>query len=176
VASTVFSDDPGDEAAPELALTFSDPDSAAPEVNTDAITVTAAPTNPNAPNGETQVTIAYEARDDKSGLGKVSYRLLDPQGGSHHQYHYHPDFYTDFFEGGDPTVYATYTISAVLPPGSAPGVWGLESMEVYDKVDNRLSLDFTELMNFDVDEEGRRRRRLGDGEGGGALSFVVRYQ
>ena len=58
----------------------------------------------------------YLARDDKSGVGSVSYRLLDPLGGSHFDHHYHDNFYTDFFKG-DPTVWATYTISIILPKG-----------------------------------------------------------
>ena len=68
------------------------------------ITADAYPTNPESPNGETVVTIVYWARDDKSGVGVVTYRLLDPQGNSHFEYHYHDNFYTTFFVG-DPTVH-----------------------------------------------------------------------
>ena len=70
-----------------------------PELDLNNVSVSAEPTNPNAPNGETKVTISYWARDDKSGLGLVSYRLLDPQGASHFEYHYHENFYTTFFLG-----------------------------------------------------------------------------
>ena len=35
--------------------------------------------------------------DDKSGLGIVSYRLLDPQGTSHFEYHYHANFHSTIF-------------------------------------------------------------------------------
>ena len=48
----------------------------------------------------------------------------------------------------------------VLPVGSAPGTWGLESMELSDKVDNTLSNSFVENVHFDVDtdDSGRRLR------------------
>jgi hypothetical protein len=155
-------------------LDFANPDSDPPELRLSDITITAEPTNPDAPNGETQVQIVYHARDDKSGLGVVNYRLIDPQGGSHFEYHYHGNFYTAFFNG-DPTVFVAYTISVVLPVGSAPGIWGLESMELSDKVDNTASHNFMELMSFDVSEDsgGRRRRMATDGANSSWFEFAV---
>ena len=100
------------------------------------------------------MTIVYYARDDKSGLGQVSYRLLDPQGGSHSEYHYHENFRTEFFVG-DPTAWKRYEINAVLPVGSAPGTWGVESMTLSDKVDNKNALSFVENVHFQA--SGARR-------------------
>jgi hypothetical protein len=115
------------------------------------ILVSAQPTNPDHPNGETLVVIKYQARDDKAGLGSVSYRLLDPQGISHFEYHYHPNFYTPFF-AGDPTAWGEYEIRAVLPVGSAPGRWGLQQLNVRDKAGNQRLYDFVETLTFMVEK------------------------
>ena len=139
-----------------------------PELDLNNISVSAEPTNPNAPNGETRVTISYWARDDKSGLDRVSYRLLDPQGGSHFEYHYHENFYTTFF-AGNASAWSFYVISVVLPPGSAPGTWGLESLELSDKVDNNQGYSFVENVHFEL----LGRRRLGPGSGAPALPARV---
>ena len=159
IATETFSDDASDEPQTWVRVVTTDPDTTAPELDLNNINVSAVPTQPDAPNGETLVSITYRARDDKSGLGSVNYRLLDPQGTSHFEYHYHENFYTTFFEG-DPTSWTTYAISVVLPVGSAPGTWGLESMELSDKVDNTLSNSFVENVHFDVDtdDSGRRLR------------------
>jgi hypothetical protein len=79
----------------------------------------------------------------------VSYRLLDPQGLSHFQYHYHPNFYTQFFDG-DPTAWAEYEIDVVLPVGSAPGTWGLQELDVQDKARNMRNYNFVETVQFQV--------------------------
>jgi len=129
--SQYFTD--GQEDEPRMTVTqtlyFADPDPTPPVLDHDSIQILASPTNPEAPNGETKVTIVYKTKDDKSGLGIVSYRLMDPQGGFHFEYHYHPNFYTLFFDG-DATVWSEYIIEVVLPVGSPPGTWGLQSMDV----------------------------------------------
>jgi hypothetical protein len=133
------------------------PDTVAPEVSLNdelaaglhAIQVSARPTHPEAPDGETVVTITYQARDDASGLGDVVYRLLDPQGISHLEYHYHPNFYTTFFQG-DPRAWRDYTINVVLPVGSPPGTWGLQELTVFDKAGNQRDYNFVETMHFVV--------------------------
>ena len=40
--------------------------------------------------------------------------------------------------------------------GSAPGIWGLESLELVDKVDNVLPNSFVENLHFEVDANRRR--------------------
>jgi hypothetical protein len=152
-----FSTSPKDEPLASVAITTTNPDTAAPEVslNDDAglhlhrILISAQPTNPEHPNGETLVDIQYQARDDKSGVGVVAYSLRDPQGGSHFQYHYHDNFYTPYFVG-DATAWTDYAISVVLPVGSPPGIWGLESLAVRDKANNTHNYSFLEIVQFQV--------------------------
>jgi hypothetical protein len=85
-----FSASPADQPLVTVPITTGNSDTEAPLVslNDDAanglhrILISAHPTNPDHPNGETAVTIKYQARDDKSGLGAVGYRLLDPRRGA----------------------------------------------------------------------------------------------
>lgn len=148
--------------APSVAIVSANPDTAAPEIDLNRVSVSAAPTNPDSPNGETAVTIVFWARDDKSGLGTVNYRLLDPQGRSHSQWHYHDNFYTRFFEG-DPTAWAEYTVNVLLPVGSAPGTWGLQSITLEDKAGNTNPVLFTENIHFESGNGRRARRSFGVG-------------
>ncbi|MDE6556256.1 MAG: Ig-like domain-containing protein, partial [Duncaniella sp.] len=107
---------------------------------------------PEAPDGETLVTISFYARDDKSGLGKCTYRLRDPQGTDHFEYYYHRNFYSLYFDG-DPTVWEHYLIKVVLPQGSAPGIWGLAQMTVADKAFNEYTYNFVETLIFEPDND-----------------------
>jgi hypothetical protein len=145
-----FSDSPLDEPIKKIHVTTPNPDYDAPEVDLNRITVFAEPTHPEAPDGETLVTINYYARDNKSGLGEVSYRLRDPQGINHHQYHYHRNFSTTYFDG-NPTVWERYVITCVLPRGSAPGIWGLSELAVGDKANNVRTYNFVETLIFEPD-------------------------
>lgn len=146
-----FSESPEQEPVKKVHIVTPNPDYEAPEVDLNRITVYAEPTNPDAPDGETLVTINYYARDNKSGLGKVDYNLKDPQGIQHFQYHYHRNFYTTYFDG-DPTVWERYTINCVLPKGSVPGIWGLANMSVNDKAFNGKDYNFVETLIFEPDD------------------------
>lgn len=146
-----FSDSPLDEPVKKIFISTTNPDSQAPEVDLSRLSVYAEPTNKEAPDGETLVTINYFARDDKSGLGLVSYQLLDPQGIRHHQYHYHDNCASRYFNG-DPTVWTKYTIKCVLPKGSAPGIWGLADISVSDKAWNGRTYNFVETLIFEPDD------------------------
>ncbi len=138
-----------DENAPYIDVVTPHPDTTAPELDVNRITVTAVPTNLQTPDGETLVTITYYVRDDAAGYGISSnYKLRDPQGVEHFYYLYHRNFYTDFFEG-DPTQWEQYTQQIILPRGSVPGVWGLSQMTLGDKAGNMKSYDFTETVRFD---------------------------
>jgi hypothetical protein len=137
-----------DEPPPRLTITTPNPDYDPPELDLNRISVVAAPTVPEAPNGETQVTIQYLARDNKAGVGPVNFRLRDPQGSEHFFYHYHDNFWGTFFRG-DPTAWKQYTATVLLPMGSVPGTWGLASLELGDKALNRKSYSFVELVRFD---------------------------
>jgi hypothetical protein len=101
------------------------------------------------PNGETNVEIKYWARDDKAGLGTVSYKLRDPQGIEHFYYHQHENSHTLFFQG-DATEWKQYTATVTLPVGSAPGTWGVASIALHDKAGNRKFYDFTETLIFEA--------------------------
>ena len=122
-----------------------------PELDVNNITINAYPTNPDNPNGETVVNIDYYVKDNKAGLGQVNYTLLDPLGKTHFQYHYHENFYTMFFDG-DPTAWKKYHIQVILPAGSAPGIWGLLELSLWDKAGNQKTYNFLEIVHFVVDD------------------------
>lgn len=125
------------------------PDVDYPYLDIQNIKILAKPTNPDMPNGETNVNITYYAKDNKSGLGQVSFVLRDPQGVQHNFYHYHKNFHTVFFDG-NPADLARYDINLVLPEGSAPGKWALIQMNLADKANNSKSYQFVEIMHFEI--------------------------
>ena len=75
--------------------------------------------------------------------------LRDPHGVTHFFRHYDEDFW-DLYFSRKPTVYETYHKTIILPVGSIPGTWGLAEMTVWDKADNKLQADFTEIVRFEV--------------------------
>jgi len=125
------------------------PDTNYPYLDTNNISITANPTNPVEPNGETNIKIIYYAKDDKSGLGHVSYILRDPQGIQHNFYHYHKNFHGLFFDE-NPSELARYDVNLILPEGSAPGKWALIQIILDDKANNSKSYEFIELIHFEV--------------------------
>lgn len=145
-----FSDSPTQEKRKLIHIVTENPDTEAPTLDLNRISVYAEPTHPEAPDGETLVTINYYARDDKSGYDIGYYTLLDPQGIGHSEYHYIPGRGSMFFEG-DPTVWKRYTINCVLPQGSAPGIWGLASLNLKDKALNNQTYNFVETLIFEPD-------------------------
>ncbi|MRI33277.1 hypothetical protein EOPP23_09810 [Endozoicomonas sp. OPT23] len=158
--SSQFSDNhPDREASPKVSLDNSggNPDNQPPEMNIQpcadgvdrCISIKGTPTNPSKPDGETNVVLSYWVRDDKSGLGTVSYNLRDPQGVNHFYYASHDNTHTLFFNG-EPTAWKKYTATETLPKGSAPGTWGLTEMTLYDKAGNKKSYDFTETVIFEA--------------------------
>lgn len=149
--SIPFSESPEHEKREYIYIETPNSDYNVPELDLNRLVVYAEPTNKEAPDGETLVTINYYARDDKSGLGEVNYRLKDPQGTLYYEYHYHENFYTDYFNG-DPTVWKRYTINAILPKGSAPGIWGLAELTLSDKAWNKKTYNFVETVIFEPDE------------------------
>jgi hypothetical protein len=82
----------------------------------------------------------------------VSLSLRDPQGVDHRRYHYHENFHSVVYEG-DPTLWTRYEVGILLPRGSAPGTWGLSSMQLRDKVNHIRNVDFTESLRFEVLDE-----------------------
>lgn len=150
---TEFSNSPLHEPVKKIFITTPTPDTTHPEIDLNRIAVYAEPTHPEAPDGETKVTINFYARDDISGLGPVHYHFIDPQGVLHGNYwFYHRNFYTTFFEG-DPTAWEHYQITHILPQGSAPGRWGLGQMTISDKAANQYIYNFVETLIFEPDND-----------------------
>ena len=152
--SVEFSESPKDEPIKYIFVETANPDTEAPEIDLNRITVYAEPVNKVTPDGETLVTITYYARDDKSGLNGVGLALLDPQGLLHpieYSGVIHRNSGTTYFDG-DPTVWEKYTAHAVLPQGSAPGIWGLAEMSISDKAFNGKIYNFVETLIFEPDD------------------------
>ena len=59
------------------------PDTTPPVLDVNRITIEAEPTNPAAPNGETQVDITFRVKDNISGYSSTDMFLRDPQGVEH---------------------------------------------------------------------------------------------
>ena len=140
-----------DELPQQIELITNNPDTELPELDLNDIQISAAATNPDAPNGETLVSITFKVRDNISGYNIASLRLRDPQG-IDHQYYVYNDSTWSLFPTDDPTVWHTYTRNVVLPVGSAPGTWGMSEMTIFDRAGNFNMYDFTEIVHFDVVE------------------------
>ena len=140
-----------DELPATIEIVTTNPDSTLPELDLNGITIQAEPTQPEAPNGETRVDITFRIKDNISGYRSTDMLLRDPQGVTHFFRHYDEDFHDVYFSR-DPTVYEIYHKTIVLPVGSPPGTWGLAEMTVYDKAQNALQADFTEIVRFELDD------------------------
>ena len=146
-----FTDPEMDEAPQTIEIHTTNPDFDPPELDLNNITIEATPTKPEEPNGETIVDITFFVRDNISGYTLGSMRLRDPNGVTHHFYHY-PEGRSALYFPGDPTIYREYNKTIVLPVGSIPGIWGLAEMELKDKAGNTFKADFTEIVRFGVGE------------------------
>ena len=147
-----------DEVPATIEIQTRFPDSTPPELDLNQITVKAEPTNREAPNGETRVDIIFRVRDNIAGYGSARLHLRDPQGVRHGFSHYGSDHNkndNNMYFTGDPTVYRTYQKTAILPVGSVPGTWGLSDMTLYDKAENTLRVDFTEIVRFEIVDESK---------------------
>ena len=140
-----------DEQPATIEIQTTNPDSTLPVLDLNQLTVKAVPTNPEEPNGETQVDIIFRVKDNISGYSNTDIYLRDPHGVMHLFRHSH-EYYKIYFSG-NPTVYETYHKTIILPVGSIPGTWGVAEMTVSDKARNKLLADFTEIVRFEVDSE-----------------------
>ena len=141
-----------DERPATIQIKTKNPDTRPPTLDLNNITVDAEPTNPAAPNGETRVDISFRVKDNISGYRYADMLLRDPQGVEHFFRHWDNDLAYSVYFRGDPTAWATYENTIVLPVGSVPGIWGLAEMTVWDKAQNKLVADFTEIVRFEIDE------------------------
>ena len=138
-----------DELPQQIELVTNEQDIEQPELDLNNIEIIAMPTNPDAPNGETVVTVTFSVRDNISGYNIASLTLRDPQGTEHQYWVYNEDTWS-LFPSGDVTQWHTYTRNIILPVGSAPGTWGMSEMTIYDRAGNFKGYDFTEIVHFDV--------------------------
>ena len=90
--------------------------------------------------------------------------LRDPNGVRHHFWHHDQDFHEIYFSR-DPIVYETYERTIILPVGSIPRTWGLAEMRVYDKAQNILRANFTEIIRFEVTDTPLTASADFDGDG-----------
>jgi hypothetical protein len=141
------------------------PDYIAPVLDLNAISIKATPTHPQAPDGETLFEMEFFAKDssayagNESGIKVGSYILRDPQGKQHWN-SMQNDF--DKIKGnfyylvsdpeGKPGIWRKYKVSTLLPRGSSPGLWGVESIELVDRANNIKRFSFVELVRFDIEE------------------------
>jgi len=142
------------------------PDYIPPVLDVNAITIRATPTRPEAPDGETLFEMEFFAKDSsaysgkEAGLKHGSYILRDPQG-KQFSYSMQGDFnkvkgnfyYLITDPSGNPGIWRKYKVSTLLPRGSAPGLWGVESIDLYDRANNVKHYNFVELVRFDIEKE-----------------------
>lgn len=139
-----------DEAPVSVELETTNPDTEPPDVDVNRIEVAAEPTNPHAPDGETEVTVRFPWRDNISGLAISSLYLRDPQGGTH-PYYIYPSDRDLLYPEKDPTEWQWMEEVVILPVGSVPGVWGLAEITAQDRAGNFESFNFVEIVHFDVE-------------------------
>lgn len=142
-----FSDGSGAKSYTTFDYQSSKSDYEAPQLDVNKITVSAVPTHPEAPNGETIVTIKVFIKDDFSGFDIGSFTLVDPQGNHFFEYFYSENYYAPYFIG-DPSAWKEYTITKILPEGSAPGIWSLQEIYVRDRGGNAYTYNFLEIIHF----------------------------
>ena len=132
-----------------IEITNSNPDNIGPTLDTNDIKVSAVPSNPTAPDGETFVTLKLKISDNISGARIGYVKFLDPQGIIHGYWLYLSDNSGYYFDG-DPTEVVEYTFKITLPKGSAPGIWGIYEISVTDFALNSSVYDFTETIHFEI--------------------------
>ena len=96
--------------------------------------------------------LSFRIRDNISGYTQW-HRIyfLDPQGITHLVYVPYDDDRDLLFPRSDPTRWEEHTVVHVLPPGSAPGTWGVSNLWLVDRAHNFVHHDFTEVIHFTVE-------------------------
>lgn len=142
------------------------PDFLPPKLDVNNIFIKATPTNPNAPDGETLFEMEFFVKDTsayfthEAGFNNGAYVLRDPQGKAFSfgtQQNFVRQFKKDILYDiedieGKPYEWRKYYVSTLLPKGSAPGIWGVESITLYDRAMNKKYYDFKEIVRFDLEE------------------------
>ena len=141
------------------------PDFIPPVLDVNAITIKATPANPKSPDGETLFEMEFFAKDssayagNEAGVKHGDYILRDPQG-KQHGFSMQNDFdnikvnfyYLVADPDGKPGFWRKYKVSTLLPKGSSPGLWGVESIGLIDRANNTKRYSFVELVRFDLDK------------------------
>ncbi len=133
------------------------PDYKPPVLDLNDIQISARPTYPEAPNGETIFEMWMWIKDESdfpeqaSGFSHGHYTLRDPQGLEHRFRIWSNDGYYSLLPDSSIYGYQRYHVTALLPVGSPPGIWGVSSIHLYDKAGNRKYYSFVEYVQFDVE-------------------------
>lgn len=142
------------------------PDFIPPILDVNQISIRATPSNPLAPDGETLFEMEFFAKDSsayvnqEAGLNNGYFNLRDPQGKTFSfgmQGEFIKQFKTDILYAikdpiGKPGDWRKYRVSTLLPKGSAPGLWGVESIGLFDRAFNSKNYNFTEIVRFDIEK------------------------
>ena len=139
-----------DELAKEVYLETINPDTTPPELDLNSLSITATPTNPDSPNGETIVEFTFKVKDDISGYKLGYYTFRDPQGLTSAYYHY-PERRSEIFPSAEDLDWFEYTSTVTLPAGSAPGTWGVVELTLRDRALNFKTYNFTEIISFQTE-------------------------
>jgi hypothetical protein len=138
------------------------PDVLPPMVDLNSIDISASPTQPDSPNGETLVTIECMLQDTSdfdayaAGLKHVTYTLRNPLGEEFTFTAWDDlggaNYYYSTFAPEPSNEWKTVTIERVLPVGSAAGTWGLSHLQMMDRAHNIKNHSFVEYMHFELDD------------------------
>lgn len=136
-----------------IQITTTNPDTEGPTMDINDIHVSAVPSIPEAPNGETFVTVTMKIKDNISGFKIGGIRLLNPLGVQYFKWIYPTPYWdTTYFQLGNPTEWREYSFTITLPKGSAPGTWGIYEISLTDFAMNQSVYNFAEIIHFEVDE------------------------
>ena len=137
--------------AKQIEIKTPNPDTQGPSLDVNNISITAVPSIPEAPNGETFVTLTLRIKDDISGL-KIGYvHFLDPLGKTYGLWLYPDTGFSGSYFNGDPTIERQYEFHITLPAGSAPGTWGVYDISLTDYAMNKSVYNFAEIIHFVVE-------------------------
>lgn len=133
------------------------PDYKPPVLDLNDIQISATPTIPEAPNGETNFEMKLWIKDESDYPDKASgflnghFTLRDPQGAEYGFGIFDVVNYYDVNPDESAKGYKEYIVKALLPAGSPPGIWGVSSITLFDKAGNRKYYSFVEYVRFDVE-------------------------
>ena len=142
---------PNDEPIKYIDIVTPDPDTVMPEVDLNRVTIYAEPTNPEAPNGETKVSISLFVRDDKSGVEGGKLTLRDPQGAQYTFGYSVPGGHSYWDKNTMEWVHVK--AECTLAPGSVPGIWGLAEISATDRALNSRTFNLVETLIFEPDND-----------------------